>query len=268
MRRAFTLIELLVVISIIALLVGILLPALAQGRAAAEDVVCKSNARTHGLAFLLYANDYDGQLPYFSEGVPGQWVMDGGGTSNDPRVGGGTTWYELLVEHGAAYEGYEAEISNHNDPREGVWLCPTVKRTENNSVHANATGLASWGGGYGVASNVIGYESGSSPWADGSPKLSEIRDTTSLMLVGDTGRSAFGFSNPDPQPFQYVTWMRAGNPPYQWRQMRADQVAARHNEAANITFFDGHTGLVSYDAFNQNQGEMFGLNNPNVTNRR
>jgi prepilin-type N-terminal cleavage/methylation domain-containing protein len=56
-RRAFTLIELLVVISIIALLVGILLPALGSARKAAQDSQCKSNVRSGQQAVFMYVSD-------------------------------------------------------------------------------------------------------------------------------------------------------------------------------------------------------------------
>jgi prepilin-type N-terminal cleavage/methylation domain-containing protein/prepilin-type processing-associated H-X9-DG protein len=53
--RAFTLVELLVVIGIIAVLVGILLPAMSRAREAANDLKCKANLRTMGQGVLLYA---------------------------------------------------------------------------------------------------------------------------------------------------------------------------------------------------------------------
>ena len=61
--RAFTLIELLVVISIIALLVALLLPALASAREAALTVMCLSQQKQFGVAFKLYALDHKDYLP-------------------------------------------------------------------------------------------------------------------------------------------------------------------------------------------------------------
>lgn len=62
-NKAFTLIELLVVISIIALLVGILLPALGAARRTAQSAVCLSNQRQVGLVFGFYLNESKHFLP-------------------------------------------------------------------------------------------------------------------------------------------------------------------------------------------------------------
>ena len=62
-RKAFTLVELLVVIAIIALLMGILMPALSRVRQLAFRLTCGTNLSGIGKAMLIYANDYNDELP-------------------------------------------------------------------------------------------------------------------------------------------------------------------------------------------------------------
>jgi prepilin-type N-terminal cleavage/methylation domain-containing protein/prepilin-type processing-associated H-X9-DG protein len=61
--NGFTLIELLVVISIIALLIAILLPALSKARAASKQIACASNIRQVGIAVTAYALEHNNLMP-------------------------------------------------------------------------------------------------------------------------------------------------------------------------------------------------------------
>ena len=77
--HGFTLVELLVVISIIALLVSILLPALNKAREAAKLVTCSTNERQHGFAFYQYAEDHNGRIVPGNHEI-GETLYAGGGT--------------------------------------------------------------------------------------------------------------------------------------------------------------------------------------------
>src|SRR5215213_3971870 len=72
----FTLVELLVVIGIIAVLVGILLPALSRARERGYQVKCMANLKQIGLAMQIYTNDNKGMLPYGAIAKDGVIVED------------------------------------------------------------------------------------------------------------------------------------------------------------------------------------------------
>ena len=89
--RGFTLIELLVVMVIIALLVGLLLPALGRAREEARKTQCRSNMRQIGLAFQMYCSDNSGWTP----ASYGFWVYADGATPAQATPGFGVGNYGL-----------------------------------------------------------------------------------------------------------------------------------------------------------------------------
>ena len=130
-RHAFTLIELLVVISIIALLVGILLPALGAARRTAQTVKCASNMRQLGIGFMGYATDNEGKFPLNSLYDSTTWWYQGDviGTylpgdieTASGSIGGLAMPCPSDIENAA--RSYTMNFWASSDPAPPSWLAP------------------------------------------------------------------------------------------------------------------------------------------------
>lgn len=122
LKKGFTLVELLVVISIIALLVSILMPALGKVRSQGKKVLCATTLHQWGIALTLYAADNENYFPYNGNARPGVMGEDGlpeKGTFSLNWCGGAVQqfWRDYLIKNNA-----DILKDNYN-----ILFCPTVK---------------------------------------------------------------------------------------------------------------------------------------------
>lgn len=144
-RQGFTLVELLVVVGTIAVLIGILLPALNKARAVAQMTVCESNLRQLGVGYLMYCDQNKGLLPTKgpdgSDSAANAFAPSGGVAGiDDPSLWfngvlkalGRKTYYDLLVDD---QNGTPLPAPGGNA---GIFVCPS-----SSSIGTISTGEAS-----------------------------------------------------------------------------------------------------------------------------
>jgi prepilin-type processing-associated H-X9-DG protein/prepilin-type N-terminal cleavage/methylation domain-containing protein len=210
-RRAFTLVELLVVIGIIALLIGILLPALSVARQQSISLQCLSNLRQLALAASNYVNLYKGTYPIAYYGdyqapISYSYCWDFTTETN-------TTTGAVTVVPGLLWQGYASAA---------VQQCPSYQGPSDTVADPYT--------GYNYNTSYIGhgqYESDPIPM-----KMSQVRAPSKCALFGDgqyyAGADKF-MRAPLPNPGDLNFTARS-----------AGTQGFRHRGATNVAFCDGH----------------------------
>ena len=226
-KNGFTLIELLVVISIIALLIGILLPALGAARESAKNAVCKSNQRQIGIAWTVYADS-------FKEFYP-------------PSYAHGGSW-EPMYESTKIFMD-EAGIAGE------AFFCPTHDQRS-----GNANGYYDWdnldtslGALHGpVVRSSYNYWTHLviSPYIDRWDRAGEspfLASTWAVRLVNDEISKPWLFTASDDElSDKRIAWDLVQKQPEGFTPESTRHIRGSDGSGANSVFGDGHAEWISY----------------------
>ena len=269
-REAFTLIELLVVISIIAVLMAIMMPALGRARENARATICQSNNRQIAQAVAIYANQNDDRVPPCRPGHPTT------GPKHSWSDKHAVEWYYLVLNTAGVFDpsNYDDVYTDQEFKFNSFAHCPSWRPPAESDV---------WDWGYGMNTQILKYDrrtlaqldpSGMAPSSSisflKSPRIQSIPQPATMAYSGDSPHYWF-----QPSAVSWLTqkdefllalqdnnYPRPANNNIKWTDTRNIYWSLsdpyRHLGSASYSFIDGHAERLranqeTYDFFKRRQ---------------
>lgn len=222
---AFTLIELLVVIAIIAILAGMLLPALSRAKLEAQSTQCKSNLKQIGIATFMYADDNNDQLPF-------AWWYYAPYDSADSN-----NFQTLLIPYVLRYKFQSGTTTESSDFARVVFRCPARMLENHWRSYKNYPGFSNpWKISYAMSQ----YTLAGFPPDVTSPKTGKLTTVPNPAQTLGTVDVSYELNHP--------AVMYLGKTSEGFYDIGYKHMSKHPRGRANLVYFDGHVG-----AFTANQ---------------
>ena len=214
-KGRFTLIELLVVIAIIAILAGMLLPALKKARDRAHVVTCTGNLKTLSTGILSYSDESNGWFGPINKNASSSRIY--------PYIWVNTLFVNNYIAGKNRDGKFHAENSSHNDDKyTSVLACPFTIY-EDPAKTGWRLGSISW------ASGDYGFNYYLTSGANGFHRMSTLQNPSSRMVLADGNN-----------------WVITKN---KWPTIEANIMLFRHDSFANVMAGDGSIQSIKQNKF-------------------